>query len=276
VYPTLGDTPIANVRRSDIVRLLDAIKDERGPAMADKTLAIIRSIFNWHASRSDDFHSPIVRGMSKTKAHERSRSRILTDDEMRVIWTVAEGQGSFGRMVRFLLLTGARRTEAAAMPWSELDGTDWLLPAERNKTKLPLLRPLPRAALDAIGERHAEAVYVFPSDVGPGPLRGYGPLKEAFDGAVLAQLRKANPDAKPLPNWTLHDLRRTARSLMSRAGVASDHAERCLGHVLGGIRGVYDRHAYYDEKKQAYEALVSLISRIVNPVANVVPLRQPN
>jgi hypothetical protein len=73
--------------------------------------------------------------------------------------------------------------------------------------------------------------------------------------------------------WTLHDLRRTARSLMSRAGILSDHAERCLGHVIGGVRGVYDRHEFHAEKKRAYEALAAQIERIVNPQDNVVPLR---
>jgi integrase len=77
----------------------------------------------------------------------------------------------------------------------------------------------------------------------------------------------------PLPRWTLHDLRRTARSLMSRAGVPSDHAERCLGHVIGGVRGTYDRHEYYEEKRRAFEALASLVERIVNPQPNVVVMR---
>ena len=88
---------------------------------------------------------------------------------------------------------------------------------------------------------------------------------------MLAELRKENPDAE-LPRWTLHDLRRTARSLMSRAGVPSDHAERCLGHVLPGIRGTYDRHEYLNEKRYAFEALAALIERIVNPADNVVAL----
>ena len=61
----------------------------------------------------------------------------------------------------------------------------------------------------------------------------------------------------------LHDLRRTARSLMSRAGVDTDHAERCLGHVISGVRGVYDRHEYLAEKSQAFEALAALIDNII-------------
>lgn len=125
VYPALGDRPVNDLRRSDIVRLLDKIEDESGPVMADKTLAFIRRVFNWHASRSDDFRSPVVQGMARTKPGERARARVLSDDELRVVWKAAEGQGAFGRLVRFLLLTGARRTEAAAMPWAELDCADW-------------------------------------------------------------------------------------------------------------------------------------------------------
>jgi len=60
---------------------------------------------------------------------------------------------------------------------------------------------------------------------------------------------------------------------MSRAGVPSDHAERCLGHVVGGVRGVYDRHRYNEEMRQAYEALAALIARIVDPQQNVVSIR---
>jgi hypothetical protein len=73
--------------------------------------------------------------------------------------------------------------------------------------------------------------------------------------------------------WTLHDLRRTGRSLMSRAGVPTDHAERCLGHVIGGVRGIYDHYAYYDEKKVAFAALADQIDRIINPQDNVIPMR---
>jgi integrase len=74
--------------------------------------------------------------------------------------------------------------------------------------------------------------------------------------------------------WTLHDIRRTSRSLLSRAGVPSDHAERCLGHVIGGIRGTYDRHEYREEKRLAFEALASLIARIVDPQPNVVAIHR--
>jgi integrase len=264
VYPALGDRPINDLRRSDIVRLLDTIEDDSGPAMADKTLAFVRRVFNWHASRSDDFRSPIVQGMARTKPGERARARVLSDDELRVVWKAAEGQGAFGRLVRFLLLTGARRTEAAAMPWAELDGADWILPAARNKTKLDLLRPLPKAALAVLGDRPEGATFVFSTDDGATPISGYSKFKNEFDKAIAAELRKRDPGAQPLPNFTLHDLRRTARSLMSRAKVPSDHAERVLGHVIGGVRGTYDRHDFRDEKRDALEQLARLVDFIVH------------
>jgi hypothetical protein len=86
VYPTLGDRPIGDIRRNEIVRLLDRIEDQSGPVMADQTLAFMRRVFNWHASRSDDFRSPIVQGMARTKPKSRARTRTLTDDEIRDVW----------------------------------------------------------------------------------------------------------------------------------------------------------------------------------------------
>jgi len=263
VYPTLGARPISEIRRSDIVRLLDTISDERGPAMADRTLAILRSILNWYASRSDDFHSPIVRGMARIKSRERARSRILTDDELRLVWSVAGNQGAFGRLIRFLLLTGARRSEAAEMKWIELDGADWLLPAARNKTKLDLLRPLSAQAMTVLGPRPDDVTWVFTID-GVRALQGFSELKSKFDRAM--------PEV--IPDWRLHDLRRTSRSLMSRAGVPTDHAERVLGHVIGGVRAVYDRHDFRDEKAEALAKLARQIDRIISGRPTVLTLRR--
>jgi integrase len=139
---------------------------------------------------------------------------------------------------------------------------------QRNKTKVDLLRPLSKAAV-AVLPADDGCKYVFSTD-GKNPISGWSKFKVAFDKAVLAELRKQDPEAKALPDWTLHDLRRTARTLMSRAGVNTDIAERCLGHVIGGVRGVYDRYEYRDEKAAAYEALANLIARIVNPPAGNV------
>ena len=258
VYPTLGTVKIDAIRRTDIVRLLDKIEDERGPVMADKTLALLSKVFSWHASRSDEFRSPIVRGMRRSRPKDRARERILTDDEIRLVWHKASG--TFGSLLRFILLTSARRSEAAQMTWGEIDGAVWTLPALRNKTKVDLVRPLSRMALDQLDGSKTKAQFVFPTRNGK-PITDFWGYKSDFD------------KASGLSGYTIHDLRRTARSLMSRAGVNADIVERCLGHVIGGVRGIYDRHEYFEEKKRAFEALASQIERIVNPQANVVPMR---
>jgi integrase len=264
VYPRFGVRQIDDIRRSEINRLLDRVEDENGPVMADRTLATIRKIMNWHASRSDEFRSPIVRGMARTSTKERARARVLTDDEIRAIWRAAEAaRGPFPAFVQFLLLTGARRSEAAAMARGELAAADWTLPAARNKVKVDLIRPLSPAAMAVIERlpKIGEGELIFTTD-GKRPIGGFSKGKRAFDTTC------------GVTGWTLHDLRRTARSLMSRAGVPTDHAERCLGHVIGGVRGTYDRHEYHAEKQRAFEALASQIERIVNPPGdNVLPLR---
>jgi integrase len=251
ILPALSDRPIGEIRRGEIVALLDRIEDASGARTAHMVLAYLSRLFNWHASRTEEFRSPIVRGMGRVKPAERARDRVLTDDELRAIW------GHAPPFVRFLLLTAVRRGEAAGMRWDEVDGAVWRIPAERMKGKVEHFVPLSGAAQALLGYQR-EGPFVFGGDR---PLSGPSHLKVRLDAAV------------PLPHWTLHDLRRTARSLLSRAGVSADIAERCLAHSIGGVRGVYDRHAYLEEKRQAFEALAGLVQRIVDPQPNVVAIR---
>ncbi len=240
--------------------------------MAQLVLAFLSRVMNWHAGRNDDFKSPIVRGMGRVKSSEQARDRVLSDDELRVIWRAAENMpGPFGRCVRFLVLTATRRNEATDMRRDEVSNGDWIIPAERMKGKREHVVPLSPAAKAIIDGMPKLGPYAFTND-GRRPIRGFTKRKAMFDAAVLTELRKQDPEAEPLPRWTLHDLRRTARSLMSRAGINTDIAERCLAHVMGGVRGVYDRYAYHDEKARAFEALAALIERIVNPPADNVTL----
>ncbi len=264
IYPTLGSRQIDDIRRSDIVKLLDKIEDANGPRMAHVVLAYISKLFTWHAGRDDNFRSPIVRGMGRVNAKERARERILSDEELKAVWTTAEASGTlFGAYMRFLLLTAARRTEVARMTRAELVGDEWHIPAARVKNKRDVLLPLSAAALAVLAELPVIGKadgFIFTND-GVRAFRDYAKGK--------TDLQKLSGTSK----WTLHDLRRTARSLMSRCGVAPDHAERCLGHTIAGVRGVYDRHQYRDEMKAAFEALAAQIDRIVNPQDNVLPLR---
>jgi integrase len=249
VLPILGPRRIEDIQRSEIIRCLDRVEDEQGPVQADRTLGAISRIMNWHASRSDSFRSPIVRGMARTKPKERARDRVLSDEELRAVWKQAEANGVFGAMICFILLTAARRSEVSELRWSEIDGTttEWTLPAERNKTKVELVRPLSKAALEVLPDSGCEWVFA----VDGKPITAFSRLKQEFDKAC------------GVGDYVLHDLRRTSRSLMSRAGVDADIAERCLGHVIPGVRGVYDRHEYYREKQRAYELLAGMIDRIV-------------
>ena len=245
-----------------IVRLLDKIEDDSGPVMADRTLAYIRKVMNWHASRSDEFSSPIVRGMARTSGKERARARILADDELRAYGRRRKlHAGPYGAFIKFLLLTGARKSEASRMPWDEIVDGVWLLPAARNKVNQELARPLSGAAQAVVDSLPKLGRYVF-TFAASNPSAGFTELKARLDVAC------------GVTDWTLHDLRRTARSLLSRAGVASDIAEICLGHVLSGVRGTYDRHEYHAEKKRAFEALAAQVARIVDPSDNVVTLRR--
>jgi integrase len=262
VYPEIGSMPIADIRRSHVVRLCDRIADKHGPVMADRALAYVRRVFNWHSIRSDGYISPIVRGMMR--AAGRSRERILDDDELRAVWQAAGNAGAFGAMVKFILLTTARRGEAAKLCLAEIAGSDWTLPARRNKTKVDLIRPLPKAAQDLLAAmpKFRGCRYVFTND-GVTAIGGHSKFRAA--------LMKASGTA----GWTLHDLRRTSRSLLSRTGVPSDHAEHCLGHMPPGMKKVYDRHKYYDEKRRALEKLAGIISSIVNPPAAGVVVAFP-
>jgi integrase len=281
VYPKFGSRQIESIRRSEIVRLLDKIEDENGPVMADHTLAVLRRLFTWHAGRSDDFRSPIVRGMARTSSKERARQRVLTDDELRAVWKAAEAsQSPFGSLVRFIVLTATRRNEAARLRREEVSGAECLIPGSRHKSKRDFLLPLSEAALAVLAEVPVIGAgkgrgYVFTTD-GVRALGGFSKFKREFDEAVLGAQRAQDAHAKPMPRWTLHDLRRTARSLMSRAGIAPDHAERALGHVIPGIRGTYDLHEFREEKRRALDALAAQVERIVNPSRNVVPLRGTN
>jgi hypothetical protein len=89
VYPAMGDRPIGSIKRSEVVYLLDTIEDTSGARMADVALAVLRRIFNWHATRDDEFISPVVRGMGRQNVSEHRRSRILNDDELRAVWIAA-------------------------------------------------------------------------------------------------------------------------------------------------------------------------------------------
>jgi integrase len=248
--------------------MLDKVADERGLVMADKTLAWLRKAFNWYASKDDKFNSPIVKGMARTRPKERARTRVLSDDELRMIWPALADAGTFGALLKTLLLTAQRRDEVANMSMKEI-GTDgiWTIPAERYKTKRPNFVPLSLEAHAIIEAQTKSSAcdYVFPSQAGT-PFTGFGKSKARLDKAILSFMQTGatkGTKVEPLPNWRIHDLRRTAKTLMARAGVRPDISERVLGHVIAGVEGTYDRHSYADEKRDALERLAATVELIL-------------
>ena len=279
VKPRIGKIGVYELRRSHIAEMTDWIEDEAGPVMADKCRAYTRKALSWYAERDDQFNltAAFVRVEPRANPNDRSRTRVLSDDEIRIIWPVLDQAGTFGAMVKMLLLTAQRRDEVAHMSRNEVDKDGiWVIPAERYKTKRPNHVPLSKAALALIEAQPklGDCDLIFPSRVKT-PYSGFAKSKAKLDKAILAATNthaKAGTKVDPLPNWTLHDLRRTAKTLMARAGVRPDISERVLGHVIAGVEGTYDRHSYADEKRDALEKLAGMIDRILNPISSTVAI----
>jgi integrase len=253
VLPVWGARDFTSIQRNDIAKLLDKIQDNAGPVMADKVLGHVSKICRWYATRHHDYVSPIVPGMNRTSTKDRARTRILNDDELRAIWKVTETNGVAGAFIRMALLTGQRAGKLVTMKWDDLKEGVWCIPqAPREKGNAGDL-VLPKEALAVLDSlpRFASCPYVF--TLGRTPI-GDDYIKKSIDAKVKTE--------QP---WVLHDLRRTSKSLMARAGVRPDISERVLGHVIQGVEGIYDRHEYRDEKAHALRALAGLIESILAP-----------
>ena len=202
--------------------------------------------------------------MAKTKPRQRAGKRVLADDEIRDIWKAldtAEVPAPFPCLLRTLFLTAVRRSEAARMEWPEING-EWTVPAERMKAKQDHMVPLTPSVLSFIGEKPKAGPFMFSTDGGKTAFSGYSKAKAALH-AEIAKLRKAK-GREPMPPWTMsRDVRKTAKTLMARAGVRADISERVLAHVIPGVEGVYDRYEYLEEKRDALTKLAGLIGGIV-------------
>jgi integrase len=263
ILPRLGERPVAELRRSEIVAMLDKVESEAGPRAADMALAILSTTLSWYEKRSDTFRSPIIKGMRRVKASEQARDRVLSDDEIRRVWEAAgdERFGLYGQVIRFLVLTGARRAEAAGLRRTEIEtirdnGSDivvWRLPASRSKNKREIVKPLSAAALAIVNDipMISDCDFVF-SFNGIRPMNmNNGVKKELLDEIAAVE------------GWVLHDLRRVHRSLLSRCRVPFEVAERCLGHAQPTLVQTYDRHSHLPAMREAVEKVAAEIERIV-------------
>ncbi|MFB2554015.1 tyrosine-type recombinase/integrase [Ensifer soli] len=241
------------IKRVDVVRELERLIADIGDnggkgTRANRGLAAIKKLYSWCIDQGIVEVSPVT-GL-KPLIKEVARDRCLTDDEVIGFWKGCEAEGySFEQFGKLLLLTGQRRDEIAAMRWSELDlhrGT-LTLKADRTKNSTTHVVPLPKQALDILRSipRFLGSDYVFTS-TGRSSISGFGRFKKRLDTFV-------GLDAE---DWRFHDLRRTAATNMAILKVQPHIIEAVLNHksgIVSGVAATYNRHAYFDEKREALQ-----------------------
>lgn len=251
---------IGQIRKSDVLRMLDREMDAGHGRMANRTLQISRQFFSWAIERGYLDHDPTA-GINRP-AKERTRDRVLSNDELTAIWRASGKLGHpFGTVVKQLLLLGQRRGEVADMRWSELDlGTKiWTIPSCRTKNGRPHDVPLAEPVIEILTATPRIDDRVFPSvkKLSKRSVSGFSKAKRHLD-ELIAGLSEKSGDGSAhiceLGPWVLHDLRRTAVTGMAELGVQPHVIEAVVNHVSGhraGVAGVYNRASYAAEKKNA-------------------------
>jgi integrase len=267
VLPAWGKRSIDEIRKRDVIALIDSIADRGAPVMANRTLAHVKRLLKWSAGR-DIIESDPAAHVEKV-APEIKRERVLADDELVLIWQAAEEMGyPFGKAVQMLVLTGARREEIFGLTWPETDLQDEVirLPALRSKSKTSRMIPLSQPALDLLRDqpRFENGDFVF-SFTGKKRFDNVGRAKPRLDKAI------AERAGDPIPPWRLHDIRRTVATGLQRLGVRLEVIETVLGHVSGsraGIVGTYQRHRFDAEASSALQAWGSYVTNLAVPRHN--------
>ena len=236
--------PIAAVSQLNIPNLLDNIAKESGEIASNRLRANLSAFFSWAIKRGIDLPKGNVVSHTE-KRKENSRTRVLSDSELKAVWNACPDNG-FGAAVKLLLLTGQRRTEIAALRWDEVHDEKILLPGERTKNARDHTVPLSDAAKAILDKfRGGDRTCVF------------GRYDTGFKSCAIAKRELDSRIAKagkPLDHWTLHDLRRTVATRIADLGVQPHIIEAVLNHVSGhkaGVAGIYNRAAYDKEKREA-------------------------
>lgn len=245
VLPSFSAQDIDSIRKRDVVRLLDRIADRGAPVMANRTLAHIRRLFRWALERDLASADPTA-GIGKLSVEE-ARERVLENDETIAILNAAAAIGApYGTGIRLLFFTGARRDEIFGSRWDELDDVERVLrlPASRSKNKQGRQIHLVEPAWSAIEMLPRFGPYIFTTN-GKTPFSGFSKAKKLLD------------EACGVSDWRVHDIRRTVATGLQRLGVRLEVTETVLGHVSGsrsGIVGVYQRHEFQNEAREALAA----------------------
>ena len=295
VIPAWGKRKARSITRRDVILLLDGIVERGSPIQANRTLAVVRKMFNFAISRDIVDATPVA--MVRAPSKENQRDRILSADEIRTFWNGladAPMSAALKVMLKLQLATGQRKGELVGAALSEFDFDEgvWTVPAERVKNGIAHRVPLSPLTLELIEEARAvaqqaeiarveklpgvkprEPEWLFPSPHGNGPIKPKT-VNNALQIAMEPTERGKDP-AINLKNMTPHDLRRTAASGITSLGINRLVVSKILNHVETGVTAVYDRHSYDAEKRHALEAWASHLEGILSgkPKAdNVVTL----
>ena len=259
VKPTWGDRLIAAITRRDALELIDGIADRGALTMARRLHAHLHRLFRWAVGRGIIEANPMA-DLPKPGAAVK-RDRVLTDSELRCVWQAAQNTAwPFGPAIQLLILLGARREEIGALRWDEIHGDEIRIPAARSKSGEPRIIPLSPIAVRLIETLPRHGDHVFTTN-GTTAVSGWSKAKRALDAAA------AELNGGPLPEWRLHDLRRTVATGLQRLGIGLQVIEAILGHVSGsraGIVGIYQRHRFLAEQKTALDAWSREVERIAD------------
>lgn len=289
VFPRLGNRALVETTRADWTGLV-AAKRKTAPAMAAALYRVVSSFLN-HAEAEGWLSLPLLprKGAARLAPMPVARLRVLTDAELAEVWQATEGENAKARsFIRLLILTAARQMEVADLATGEVDRAAglWRLPRARAKNGTGYTLPLGPLALGEVAavwpahDAEAGANWRFFGKVAGNGFRGFSKLKTRMDATIAANRAMAAAAAgeqpKPMPGWRWHDLRRTARTGMTRLGVPRDHAEAAINHVSGrsALERTYDRHDYAAEIASALTRWQPHVAALVTaqPGAEVVTL----
>jgi integrase len=252
ILPALGDRILAEIRRADVIELLDDLEHRKGlKQTVNRTRACLRVLFEYALERELVDANPVA-GTKRRKV-ECERDRVLADDEIKALWCCLDTlPAPVPAFVRTLLLTGARRENVRVMAWAELDlaARLWTVPAVKAKTANAHEIPLSRQMVELLEGIERRGPFVFTRD-GNRPIGGVSAIKAKLDRV------------SGLTGWRLHDLRRTLRTGLARLGVVEEIAERVIGHVRSKLVRTYDLHRYRAEKAAALERWAGHVSGLV-------------
>ena len=281
LLPKLGRTPASDITPADVARVIDELKGP-APTAANDLLRFTHRIFAFGVRRQMVPSNPAADFSPRLDAGgtERPRSRALSLDELAQLFGKIREATSFGAdnrlALKLLLALCVRKGELLGARWQEFDldgntplGAVWHLPASRTKTGAPLDIPLVPAVvawLHEIKTLDAGSEYLFP--------KRRRDRRERVPHVGLDTLNAALQRVQHgLPPFTLHDLRRTARTQLAALGVRREVAERCLGHAIRGVEGTYDRHNYFKERREALEQWTGLLIEAERGVSKVISIR---